>query len=95
MEQEEIQKVSKMVKCECYSHLIEAVYISDPCPEAYINIWYDGRGSNTPLLERIENAWRMLTSGYVIDGVILTRKKVIELRDALTEIEQEMEKDQK
>jgi hypothetical protein len=75
---------SEMIKCECYSHAIEVDYMEDPDEITYLNIWYNGRGNNTPLWDRIKDAWRMLTKGHVIDGVLLSKEKATKLRDALT-----------
>jgi hypothetical protein len=80
-----MKKYSEMIKCECYSHTIEVDYMGDPDEITYLNIWYVGKGNNnTPLLERIQTVWLMLTKGYVIDGVLLSKEKATKLRDALT-----------
>jgi hypothetical protein len=90
-----IHEISRMVKCDCYSHAIEVCYIRDEIPECYINIWYDGNRNNTPLTERAGNAFKMLTSGYVIDGLVLNHEKVIQLIKALTDTEKMMAEDER
>lgn len=84
-----MKKHSELIKCECYSHAIEVEFIGDADfhdDTVYLNIWYNGHGNNTPLLERIKNAWLMMTKGYVIDGVLLSEEKATKLRDALSVI---------
>jgi hypothetical protein len=75
-----------MIKCDCYSHAIEVEYMEDPDEITYINLWYMGRGNDWHLKDKLVAAWRMLTEGYVIDGFLLNREKVVQLRDALNVI---------
>jgi hypothetical protein len=75
-----------LIKCDCHSHAIEVEYMDDPDEITYINMWYMGRGNNISLWNRMKAAWAMLTEGYVDDGFLLGKEKVIQLRDALNKI---------
>jgi hypothetical protein len=83
-----MKKHHECIKCLCHSHALEVEFSGNLLDDdtVYLNIWYDGRRGNTPLWERIQNAWYMLRRGYVIDGVLLNEEKTVKLRDALNKI---------